>query len=289
MKNSILLPVLLVLTSVLCIAQRKPQAVCKQAVFAALRPLPELAYPCPENLSDSDEKILNLPQRTHAIESLERKLASFTDANWWNANIADLDACNVHGCAGELTKEEQEKLNDGDYWFQIFGDRQFRLVLIADRCYQTAYNGSNAFLLYRKEGKVFVSQILNGYYSRIDNSVGFDSANLNDQTLIEVSTANNMPPEFTNYYFALDPKTNRAIPKEIFKVGGRLTNEISSAVLFNENGANDAPENSVIRRNHLAPAFSAYVDDYRGKVVDNGRKLRRVIYRWNGRFYSPAK
>src|SRR4029079_16537369 len=104
-------------------------------------------------------------------------------------------------------------------------------------------------------------QVLNGYYSRIDNSVGLDTAILNGQTLIEISTADNMPPETTNYYFAIDPVSNRAIPRKIFKVGGKLTNNISSAILFREHGPNDTPAPMVIQRNHLARTFSVYADD----------------------------
>ena len=290
MNNAITLLLLFVLTSLPCLAQRKPRvSACKQAVFTAFKPLPELRYDCPEGLTDSDDKILSLPERKAAIENLEPELASFADANWWRATVDELDACEIHGRAGELTREEQEKLRDGDHWFRLFGDNQVRLVLTPDPCYQTGYNGANAFLLYRKGAKVIVTKLLDGYYSRIDNSVGIDSANLNGQTVIEISTANNMPPEFTNYYFAIDPKSNRAIPRKIFKVGGRMTNSISSAIVFSEQSVNEAPENTVIRRHHLAPAFIAYVDDYRGKIDDGGRKLRRVSYRWNGRFYSPAK
>jgi hypothetical protein len=279
----------LLLTTTPGLAQRNPDvSVCKQAAFAALKPLPELEYNCPQGLTDWDETILNSPGRKAAIKILEQELATFTDANWWRTDVADLDACTIHGSAGELTAEEQEKLKVGDFWYRLFGDHQYRLLLIADPCYQTGYGGSNAFLLYHKQGKVFISQVLNGYYSRIDNSLGMDSAKLNGQTVIEISTANNMPPETTNYYFAIDPKNNRAIPRKIFKVGGRLTNNISSAILFREHAPDDTPAPVVIRRNHLARTFSVYVDDYRGKIDDGGRKLRRVIYRWNGRYYYPA-
>ena len=286
MNNAITLLLLFVLTSFPCLGQTKPLSSCKQAVFTAFKPLPELKYGCPEGLNDSDYKILHLPERTTAIENLEQDLTSFADANWWLATVAELDTCEIHGRAGELTREEQEKLNDRDYWLRLFGDHQVRLVLTADPCYQTGYNGSNAFLLYRKGAKVFVTKLLDGYYSRIDNSVGFDSANLSGEMLIEISTANNMPPEFTNYYFTIGRKSNRAIPRKLFKVGAGLSNSISSAIVFSEH---DAQQNTVIRRDRLAPAFSVYVDDYRGKIDDSGRKLRRVTYRWNGRFYSPAK
>jgi hypothetical protein len=287
MSNAIVILSLLALTFVPCLAQKQaPVSFCKPDVFRVLKPLPKLSYACPEGLNDSDEKILKLPERSTAIKSLEVELALFTDEAWWQAKVDDLDACDLHGNAGELTNEEREKLKDGDYTFRLFGNQQLRLVLVDDPCYQSGFSGSNAFLLYRTGDKVFVSEVLDGYYSRIDNSLGMDAAKLDGQTLIEISTANNMPPAFTNYYFEINPKTNRAIPKKIFKIGGRLTNKISSAIVFGEQGGNGAGEKTVLRRNHLAPVFSVYVDDYRGKIDDGGRKLRRVVYRWNGRFYS---
>lgn len=290
MNKAITLLVFLPLAYVSCLAQEKARPFfCRQSVFTALSPLPELTYRCPENLTDSDEKILNLPERISAIKRVAQGLASFTSANWWQANITELDACKIHGRAGELANEEKNKLKDGDYLLRVFGDHQFRLVMTPDPCYQTGFNGSNAFLLYYKEGNVFVTQIFDGYYSRIDNSVGIDSVNLNGQAFIEISTANNMPLEFTNYYFAIDPKNNQAIPKKIFKVGGRLTNKISSAIVLSEQRGIDAAQLTVIRRNHLLPVFGVYLDDDAGKIDDSGRKLRRVIYRWNGRFYYRAK
>jgi hypothetical protein len=40
------------------------------------------------------------------------------------------------------------------------------------------------------------------------------------------------------------------------------------------------------RNGKLAPRFSAYEEHERGTIDAAGRKLRRVVYRWNGRFYS---
>ncbi|HEY3103145.1 MAG TPA: hypothetical protein VGJ69_06110, partial [Pyrinomonadaceae bacterium] len=38
----------------------------------------------------------------------------------------------------------------------------------------------------------------------------------------------------------------------------------------------------------LAPTFSAYEESERGKIDANGRKLRRLIYRWNEGFTREA-
>src|ERR1700687_3982413 len=275
------------------LAQEKPIPACKQTSFAAFKPLPKVEYVCPEGLTESDDKTLKVSERISALRGVVKELKAFTNSAWWQADVDELNACKVHGSAGELTDEEKEKWRSGDYSFDLIGNHQIRLALLPDPCYQTGYNGANTFLLYRKGGSVFVTQVLNGYYSRIDNSIGISFANLHGRQLVEISTGNNMPPSFVYYYFEIDPKTNKAIPKKIFKDGKKLTNEIWSAMLLSEPQdlglPKDATELNIIRNKRLAPSFSAYEEDERGKIDANGRKFRRIVYRWNGRFYARAR
>jgi len=287
---AILIAVLLAVAVDAVAQNEKPAPPCTEKAFAALKSLPKLEYECPEGLNDSDDKILKLTGRLSAIRGLMRELAGFTNADWWQASVDELNACQTHGSAGELTEEEKESWKRGNYSFDLFGNNQMRLALITDPCYQTGFNGSNAFLLYRKEGKDFVSQVLNGHYSRVDNSVGISFAMANGQQLIEVSTANSMPPSGLNYYFAIDPKTNKAVPTNLFMNGRKLTNQIWSAMLLSDPKdlglPADAGELEVFRAGRLAPSFSAYEENEKGRIDDNGRRLRRLVYRWNGRFYS---
>src|SRR6478672_5665677 len=262
--------------------KENPVPACTQKAFAALKSLPKVEYDCPEGVIESDDKILKLPERTSSLRSVMKALTGFTSASWWQADVDELNACSIHGKAGTLTDEEQHKWKEGDYGFELLGDREFRLALIADPCYQPGYNGANAFLLYRRNGKVFVSQLLNGYYSRIENSVGFDFARENGELLLEVSTVNSMPPSYWYHYFVIDPKTNQAKPKKLFKEGNKLTDDIWSAMLMSEPADLGLPkiagELKVFNRHHLARSFSAYHEDDQGKIDANGRKLRRTIY-----------
>ena len=271
---------------------RVPPA-CSQKTFAALKELPKLEYECPEDPNDSDEKILRLPERLSAIKGLVRELAGFTNAGWWQASVDELNACRVHGSAGELTEDEKKRWKDGDLNINLLGTHEMRLALLGDPCYQTGFAGSNAFLLYRKDGKVYVSQVLNGYYSRVDDSVGIEFAKLNGQQIIEVSTANSMPPSMVYYYFVIDPVTHKAVPKKIFKEGNKLTNVIYSDMLLADPKDAGLPANAselnVIVKGRLAPSFSAYDQNERGRIEASGRKFHRVIYRWNGRFYLPSR
>ena len=82
---------ILVLTIIsLSVAQ---QLVCKQSNLAALKPKPELSYPCNDQLNDYDEKTLKLPARLAAIKTLMSELSSFSDSAWWATDIVDLGVC----------------------------------------------------------------------------------------------------------------------------------------------------------------------------------------------------
>ena len=265
-------------------AQRrsKPALVCKRPVLAALKPIPALSYPCDEQLNDYDEKTLKLPARLAAIKTLMSQLSSFNDSIWWVTDVVDLGVCDYTKKPGVLTQDQRHSFLGGDYLFWLFGNDHIRLALIPDPCYQTEYGGSNAFVLYRNASRVTVSQALDGYFSRADNSVNIAFAKLNAQEIVEVSTGSGgLTPSLTNYYFVIDPATKQAVPKNLFKGDRGPTNQISSAMLFNESRAAATPL-KVIQGQSLARSFIIYVDDPNGKIDDNGRTLSRKVLRWNG-------
>jgi hypothetical protein len=266
-------------------AQRSnPVLVCKRPVLAALKPKPELSYQCNEQLNDYDEKILKLPERVAAIKTLMSELASFNDAAWWSADTVDLSVCDYTGQAETLTRDQRRSFMNGEYAFWLFGNDRVRLVLIPDPCYQTEYGGSNAFVLYRDGGRVSVSQVLDGYFSRADNPVTMAFAKLGTEEIIEVATGSGgLTPSLTNYYFAIDPRTKHAVPKNLFRGDHGPTNEISSAMMFGATPATTPLK--IIRGRSLAPTFIIYVDSENGKIDDNGRKLSRQLLRWNGKVY----
>ena len=264
-------------------AQRSKPLVCKKATLATLKPMPELSYQCDEQLNAWDEKILKLPARVAAIKSLVSELSSFSEPAWWAADVVDLGVCDFAGKTGTLTRDQRRSFVDGEYLFWLFGNDHIRIVLIPDPCYQTEYGGANGFLLYRNGGRVFVTQVLDGFFSRADNPVNVSFANFNGEEIIEVATwSGGLNPSLTNYYFTIDRKTNHAVPKNLFKGDHGPTNEISSAMLFNETSA----PLKIVRGHTLAPSFNIYIDDANGKIDDNGRTLSRKILRWNGKIYE---
>jgi len=279
-------------TTIDSLAQKRTKVpVCKPAVLAAFKPMPKLKYQCDPELTDYDEKLLKQPNRVRAIKVLERKLESFTSPGWWQANVDDLSLCELRRKPGTLNKEEQEKVSIGDYTYDLFGNHSVRVVLLPDPCYMTGYFGSNAFVLNRKAGKVFVTQVLDGFSSRADNPLRLAFADLQGQQIIEISTwTGGLHPSATNYYFGIDPRTNRAVPKKLFKGDKGLTNEVSSDLLMGEPEEFGLPKNAtelnIIRGHTLAPSFSIYAEDGEGKIKsENGGQFTRTILKWNGRFY----
>src|SRR6266700_5922956 len=118
----------------------KPVITCSQSALAAFKPLPKLEYECSAGPDESDDKTLKLPARITAVERLIKELTTFTDVAWWSEKVQDLERCELRGRAGELSDEEIDKWQRGDFRFDLFGNNRVRLVLVADPYYQNGYN-----------------------------------------------------------------------------------------------------------------------------------------------------
>ena len=263
---------------------------CKKEVFAALQPLPKLRYRCvPEGVNDSDERILRTPVRERAMRNYLRALERLSALAWWQAQVADLNVCYFRGRPGTLNKEEKEKFDVGDYAVSLLGNSRTRLVITSDPCYQTGFGGSNAFLLYRTGRGVRATQVLDGFYSRADNPIHLAFAANGAEEIVEISTSTGgLNPYSTSYYFVVDKRTGKAVPKKLFEEGGVMTNKLTSAMALS------LPENEgelrVVNGRRLAESFYVYNEALDGgEIDDGGRMLNRIVYRWNGRFYTGAK
>ncbi len=268
------------------------QLACKQRALTALRPIPKLKYQCREgDIGDYHEKILKYPERVRAIDRYIKTLETFTDNGWWTTDVRDLNVCQFRQKAGTLSKEEKTEYEQS-FFPELDGNNQFRLLRISDPCYQTQYNGSNLFLLYRgKGGRVFVTEILDGYFSRSDYGPGIDFAVHNGEQLIEIySLSGGLYATLTNYYFTIDKKTNRAVPKNLFlDDGNKLTNKITSMMLLGESEEYGLPPKleplEVFKNNRLANRFDIFIDTGETLRDGNQRKFERLTLRWNGKFY----
>lgn len=256
-------------------AQSRRVSACKRAAAVVVKPAPKLEYPCGAE-NDWDEKQLKSPERVAALKDLMSQLSTLADQAWWETSVADLNACDFKGEPGAFTDDERQQFVAG-YVSWLFGNSQIRLLLLPDPCYQTQYGGANAFILSRKGNQVAVSQVLDGYFTRADNSVSLNFGKLANELVIEIATGSGgLNPTLTNYYFVIDPVTNRAVPKKLFASKHGPTNQVTSAMPFNDGPGNAGPLN-IIRRQAFARSFSVY--------TDNGRRLSRSIKRWNGKLY----
>ena len=223
--TSLVLSLLLCLFPVNSFGQRKNKVLtCQDRTFAVLKPLPELTYQCPADVANEyDDRILKSPERIKARESITSELAMFTDSGWWEASVEDLNVCDVRGKPGVLSAEENEKFRDTERQDSLLGNNQIRLVVAPDSCYQAYYNGANAFLLYRHQGRVYVTEVLDGYFSRAANSVSLNFLLVGGEQVIELETLNisGMRPVSTKHHFVIDSATKKAIPKKLSKKGKR--------------------------------------------------------------------
>ncbi|HVE55429.1 MAG TPA: hypothetical protein VNB22_01280 [Pyrinomonadaceae bacterium] len=266
------------------------QLVCKTAALAALKPLPKLKYKCSEDLTESDDAVLTQPNRLKAIELYTKSLEKFVYADWWKTSVEDLNLCDFRKKAGVLSREEKQQYEGGEYYFHLGGNNQFRFIIADDPCYQQGFSGSDIFLLNRVGGKVFASEIIDGFYTRADFPLGFDYAFNGKETIIEIATTSGgLYPTESFYYFTIDKKTNRAVPKKLFKDNGKLTNRIYSDMILGEPEEYGLPRGSkslqIIKNKRLAKSFYVFEDtleDFEGQ----NHKFIRVLFKWNGKFYE---
>jgi hypothetical protein len=227
MMQSLAICILLLLTPTSSFSQQRNKIIaCKGKAFTALKPLPDLTYRCPPDAAnESDDSILKSPERINAINKVVRKLKSFTSPDWWESAVGDLNACYLRGKPGVLSQAEREQFTGEEYQVRLLGNNRIRVVVTPDPCYQTYYNGANAFILYRQGTKVYITEAINGYYSRLEKSLSLKLFRLNAEQVIEIETVNisGMRPETSAYYFVIDKATNKAIPKELVRRGRRLT------------------------------------------------------------------
>lgn len=264
--------------------------VCKTSALAALKPIPKLKYKCNEDLTESEDAVLAQPNRLKAISLYTKSLEKFTQADWWKTSVEDLNLCDFRKKAGVLSKEEKQQYKGGEYYFHLRGNNHFRVIVAADPCYQQGFNGANIFLLNRVGGKIFASEIIDGFYTRADFPLRVDYAFNGKEMIIEIATTSGgLYPTETFYYFTIDKKTNRAVPKKLFKDKGKLTNRIYSDMILGEPEEYGLPPKSeslqIIKNKRLAKSFYVFEDTLE-EFEGQNHKFVRVLFKWNGKFYE---
>jgi hypothetical protein len=260
---------------------RKRPLRCTAKALSALIALPKLEYEC-EGHYDKD---LKSPARRDALKDYLQELeSSFVGADWWATPVKDLNLCAITNEARALNKDERDELI---YKTNLYGDDSTRLVVVVDPCIWYSFSTLNAYVLQRVGSRVYATQVLDAYYTRIDAAINMALAEHNGEKLVMVETHTSdgfMPPSlYTTYaFYTVNPRSHRAVPKKLFKEDGRLTHEFRcDDYLFSDEedvklaGRWRAPE--IIRNGRLSPRFTVY--------TPIKHRLARSTYVWNGKFY----
>jgi hypothetical protein len=266
--------------------QRKRPLRCTKAALDALKPIPEFAYEC----EDHDEDSQKSPARRAALNDYRRELEeTFNDAEWWATPVADLNACSITKAARTLNRSES-----GDFAFNIalYGEGSTRLVAVVDPCIKYSYQTLNAYVLQRAGGRVYATQVVDAFFTRFDAALDMSVAQLNGERLLIIERTYYGGGAFsmttTAAAYTINPRTQRAAPKKIFRAKGKLTNEFEydappffdADQQMNEDKGWRSP--FFVRDGRLARQFYVYSPTGRGH-------FRHDAYVWNGRYYAAAR
>jgi hypothetical protein len=263
---------------------------CKIPALAALKPIPEFQYECGDEESESNAAFE--AKRRRALNLYAETLEKLTAADWWQTAVEDLTVCDFRKKAGALSEEEKTQYEGGEYFFNLRGNGRFRAIVVREPCRQSSFNELNVFLLNRVGRKVYASLILDGFVTRADFPLGFNSGLFGTEPVIEIATTSGgLNPRDTNYYFTIDKKTLRAVPKKMFRdEDGKLTNRISSMTLMGDAEEYGLPRGSialqVIKNGRLARTFDVFQSTGEAFGNDGNERFKRRTLRWNGRVYK---
>jgi hypothetical protein len=270
-RNSIFTLLAFLLLNSIIIPTFGQKTACKKEAKAAAHPLPKFNYQC-SGRDEEDETILTKPHRLKVLNSFIKSLEAFTFADWWKTPAKDLSACYSRKTA---TPGYEIPV------YEVFGNSNLRVLKVADPCYQTYYGGANIFLLNRKNDKIYVSELWDGFFNR-NPEIWVNLAPLEKEPVVEIALATSGPgsPFYTSYFFAVNPRTNRAAPKNIFlDPDQKRTNAISSMMDMTGDKTIDHPI-WVIKKGRLAGSFYLLEDE-----SSDGTFTKRTL-RWNGKFYQ---
>ncbi|MBS1796185.1 MAG: hypothetical protein JSS81_20195 [Acidobacteria bacterium] len=289
MSRKIFATIALLVFSLTVLPVSGQRLVCRKPGLAAVRPIPKLEYECNEDLTESADEVLTQPERLEALKDFRNELEKLDDAAWWSTSTEELDFCAFLGKTGSRRGDDDEFLfSEPNY--ELRGNNRYRLVVAKDPCYQVGFGGSNIFLLNRVGPKVYATEVIDGFYTRADFPLEFDYAVENGETIVEIATlSGGLSSTDRNYYFSIDPKTHRAVPKKMFRVDGKLTHIIESETVLDDPADYGLPPKAqtleIIKNHRLTKSF------YLAGLRDTEGSKRKGRYfapqmRWNGRFYQ---
>lgn len=292
-KNLLQISTVFLFTTALLTNASGQTLACKPAALAALKPIPKLEYECDDDLTESEDAVLTAAKRRRAIDLYEKTLEKLTAAGWWQTDVEDLNVCDFRKKAGALTKKQKQRYEDGSFYPSVLGNKRYRVLIVKDPCYQTGFGGSNFFILNRTaRGRIVASEIIDGFYTRSDYAPEVNYAVNGTEPIIEIATTSGgLYPTMTSYFFTIDKKSSRAVPKKMFKdFEGVMTNEITSQMLLGEPEEYGLPRRAealkVIVSGRLSKSFDVFKDTGETFGEDDHQKFSKLTLRWNGKFYE---
>ena len=251
---------------------------------------------------ERDDELKNSTRRRAALKSYLTRLESAASASWWGASVDDLNACSITHEARPLTHSERSEIDSST---ELSGDESTRFLVVPDPCVKFSYITRNAFVLQRADGRVYATQVVDAFYTRIDPGVEMELARQNGETLVIVQTAQEPTPtsEFSDHsirgigqviysVYAIDTGTHRAVPRNLFMERGKLTNVLmfEGYLLDDEELEKQWHAPELVHNGMLATRFHVYsLGDNRGIEAKPLRRFSVVTYTWNGRYYEPQR
>ena len=268
---------------------QQPRARCTKQALAALKSIPKLNYDCS---GDSDDEIQQSPGRRAALKAYLPKLESAVGPGFWAASADELNACATRNSERAKTPEDQREIDSNP---RVLGDESTRLILLLDPCVKYSYITQNGFILQRVGGRVYSSQVLDAFYSRLDPGVELQLARHNGKTVVVVETNSEpmMNTLFSTFHvYSIDSGTHRAVPMKLFINGGKLTNEFEfDEYLFDDEQTMrrwHAPQ--LVHNGRLSPRFTVYtMKKEQDQEANASSRFSRKTYVWNGRYYKPER
>jgi hypothetical protein len=275
-----------------CMKEKRPVR-CTRTALAALKSIPMLSYDCGDG---PVAELLDSASRRKAIRSYSRKLELAAGDSWWTASVDDLNGCLITHEPRALTRKDQRDLSYSPRAGRgllginttIVGDASTRLLLVPDRCISEL--NDNVFLLQRVDGRTYATEVVDDLGMR--DCAGFQLARQNDESLVIIETNDYVmfgTWEGIDTVFSIDPATHHAVPRKLFLIKGKLTNEFrfDSGLFDDEELERQWREPVLVRQGVLSPRFHVYVRiDNQDRAVEASRRFFVQTYVWNGRYYA---
>jgi len=267
---------------------------CTKEALTALKSIPKLNYRCGEEQQD---EIKDSSRRRAALRAYLTKLESAATALWWAAPIDDLNACAVTHEARPLTDSEHSEFDSSN---EVSGDQSVRFLVVPDPCVKYSYITRNGFVLVRAGGRVYATQVVDAFYTRFDPGVEMQLARQEGETLVIVETSSEPTPttlfgdsiggigENTLSVYAIDPGTHRAVPRNLFRDKGKLTNvfKFEGYLLSDEELSKQWHAPELVHNGMLSPRFKIYSLADSGDEANPRPRFVVETYVWNGQYYA---